>query len=128
MITEKKGIFSIEYLKDFNATQAAIRAGYSEKTAYSQGQRLLKDVEVIELIEKGKKEIIGDATKDIIDNVKFWQDMRNDPEAPESARLKASELLGKYRTMFTEKLEVKQETTIDFTDKSIDELKEIING
>ncbi len=38
--------FVNEYLKDLNATQAAIRAGYSEKTAYSQGQRLLKKVEV----------------------------------------------------------------------------------
>ncbi|MGH8525139.1 MAG: terminase small subunit, partial [Gammaproteobacteria bacterium] len=31
---------------DLNATQAAVRAGYSRKTAYSQGQRLLKNVEV----------------------------------------------------------------------------------
>jgi|GEM_PF-6511294 len=37
-----------------NATQAAIRAGYSEKTAYSQGQRLSKNVEVAEAIEAGK--------------------------------------------------------------------------
>jgi phage terminase small subunit len=34
--------FCVEYLKDFNATQAAVRAGYSPKTAASQGQRLLK--------------------------------------------------------------------------------------
>lgn len=38
--------FVQEYLIDLNATQAAIRAGYSEKTAYSQGQRLLKNVEI----------------------------------------------------------------------------------
>ena len=31
---------------DLNATQAAIRAGYSDKTAYSMGQRLLKNVEI----------------------------------------------------------------------------------
>lgn len=42
--------FINEYLKDFNATQAAIRAGYSEKTAYSQGARLLKNVEVSDAI------------------------------------------------------------------------------
>jgi len=44
--TPKKHRFVGEYLKDLNATQAAIRAGYSASTAYSQGQRLLKDVEV----------------------------------------------------------------------------------
>ena len=38
--------FVQEYKIDLNATQAAIRAGYSENTAYSQGQRLLKDVEI----------------------------------------------------------------------------------
>lgn len=38
--------FVAEYLIDLNATQAAIRAGYSAKTAHSQGQRLLKHVEV----------------------------------------------------------------------------------
>ena len=38
--------FVDEYLVDLNATQAAIRAGYSKKTAYAQGQRLLKKVEV----------------------------------------------------------------------------------
>lgn len=45
-ITNKQARFIDEYLVDFNATQAAIRAGYSPKTAYSQGSRLLKDVEI----------------------------------------------------------------------------------
>src|SRR5690606_24873160 len=45
-LTPKQAAFAREYLVDLNATQAAIRAGYSEKTAYSQGQRLLKNAEV----------------------------------------------------------------------------------
>lgn len=45
-LPSKQVQFVAEYLLDLNATQAAIRAGYSEKTAYSQGQRLLKNVEV----------------------------------------------------------------------------------
>lgn len=45
-LTGKKQAFAREYPVDMNATKAAVRAGYSEKTAYSQGQRLLKDVEV----------------------------------------------------------------------------------
>lgn len=43
--------FIREYLVDLNATQAAIRAGYSPKTAHSQGQRLLKHVEVAQAIK-----------------------------------------------------------------------------
>ncbi|MDV2934166.1 terminase small subunit, partial [Enterococcus faecalis] len=42
----KQEQFAKEYLIDLNATQAAIRAGYYSKTAYSQGQRLLKNVEI----------------------------------------------------------------------------------
>lgn len=40
-MNDKQKRFVDEYLVDSNATQAALRAGYSEKTAYSQGQRML---------------------------------------------------------------------------------------
>jgi phage terminase small subunit len=49
-MTNKQKIFVKEYLIDLNATQAAIRAGYSKKTAYSHGQRLLKHVEIQNLL------------------------------------------------------------------------------
>jgi len=52
-VNDKQTVFVAEYLKDFNATQAAIRSGYSAKTAYSSGQRLLKDVEIDEAIKAG---------------------------------------------------------------------------
>ena len=45
-LTAKQSIFVCEYLIDLNATQAAIRAGYSKKTAKSQGQRLLTNEDV----------------------------------------------------------------------------------
>lgn len=48
--------FVNEYLIDLNATQAAIRSGYSEKTAYSSGQRLLKNVEIQAKIQDAMNE------------------------------------------------------------------------
>lgn len=45
MFTAQKQKFCEAYLEKGNATEAAKIAGYSEKTAYSQGGRLLKDVE-----------------------------------------------------------------------------------
>ncbi|MDY7025909.1 MAG: terminase small subunit [Pseudomonadota bacterium] len=55
-LTNKQLIFVKEYLANgWNATQAAIKAGYSEKTAYSQGQRLLKHVEIKKELEKQQK-------------------------------------------------------------------------
>lgn len=46
-----------EYLVDLNATAAAKRAGYNEKTAYSMGQRLLKNVEVQRSIQEAQKSL-----------------------------------------------------------------------
>lgn len=46
MLTDKQEKFVLEYLVDLNATQAAIRAGYSEDTAKQQGSRLLTNVDV----------------------------------------------------------------------------------
>ena len=53
-LTDKQKQFVEEYLVDLNATQAAIRAGYSEQTGYSIGQRLLKKVEVQEAIQQAQ--------------------------------------------------------------------------
>jgi phage terminase small subunit len=55
-MNEKQATFAREYIIDLNATQAAIRAGYAENTAYSQGQRLLKHVEVAKAIELGMED------------------------------------------------------------------------
>jgi len=55
MLTPKQQAFVEEYLIDLNSTQAAIRAGYSEKTAHSQGPRLLDNVEVCALIREAIK-------------------------------------------------------------------------
>lgn len=54
-LTPKQRAFVREYLIDLNATQAALRAGYSAKTAYSQGERLLKHVEVDRAISAAMK-------------------------------------------------------------------------
>lgn len=49
-LTEKQQRFVEEYLIDLNATQAAIRAGYSAKTADQQGSRMLANVKVQQAI------------------------------------------------------------------------------
>lgn len=50
-LTEKQKCFVEEYLVDLNATQAAIRAGYSEKTAEQMGYQLLQKTSVQEAIQ-----------------------------------------------------------------------------
>lgn len=46
MLTPKQARFVAEYLKDLNATQAAIRAGYSKKVAAAQGHENLRKPEI----------------------------------------------------------------------------------
>lgn len=55
-MTPKQQAFVREYLVDLNATQAAIRAGYSAKDADVQGPRLLGNVRIADAIEKAMAE------------------------------------------------------------------------
>ena len=56
-LTDKQKRFCEEYLIDLNATQAAIRAGYSPKSAEQTASRLLRNVKVQEYIAKRQKEL-----------------------------------------------------------------------
>lgn len=55
-LTAKQELFCQEYIIDLNATQAAIRAGYSERTANAQASRLLANVKVSARIKELKDE------------------------------------------------------------------------
>lgn len=74
-LTPKQERFVAEYLVDLNATQAAIRAGYSKRTAEQQGPRLLGKVEVREAIQAAQRpqlEKVGlsaERTKEVIRRV-----------------------------------------------------------
>lgn len=55
-LNDKQEMFCREYLVDLNATQAAIRAGYSDKTARSQANRMLTNVDIEKRIQELKSE------------------------------------------------------------------------
>ncbi|MCY6388063.1 terminase small subunit [Acinetobacter baumannii] len=76
----KQQRFVDEYLIDRNATQAAIRAGYSAKTAYSIGEQNLKKLEVKKAIEEGEKELAerNKITQDKVLN-RLWEMATADP-------------------------------------------------
>ena len=60
-MTPKQHKFALEYLIDLNATQAARRAGYSEKTAPQQGGRLLKNAQVAEVVRAAQAKAAAEA-------------------------------------------------------------------
>lgn len=64
-MNERQKHFADEYIISKNATKSAINAGYSEKTAYSIGQRLLKKVEISEYIKKRTEELFNERSMSI---------------------------------------------------------------
>ena len=125
MLNEKQQRFADEYLIDLNATRAAIRAGYSEKTAYSQGERLLRHAEVKSYIKEKMDERKEDAIATADEVMRYLTSVirgqsrshvlaRNDLGAEyilekppdEKERLKAAELMGKRHQLFTDKVKV----------------------
>lgn len=108
--SQKKQRFVDEYLVDMNATQAAIRAGYSKKTAYSQGQRLLKNVEIKNLIDSKLEErqresqITADRVMKELAAIAFYPLAKIQPKASPvrvSDKVRALDTLGKYMQLET---------------------------
>lgn len=133
-LKDKQEIFCQEYMIDLNATQAAIRAGYSKKTASVQGSRLLTNVNVLTRIEELKKERSEKLHLDadwVLRRLMQISDrcMQQEPVLEfdyEEKKLvetgeykfdsvganKATELIGKHLGMFKDKIEHLGETNI----------------
>lgn len=120
-LTPKQAAFCREYLVDLNGTQAAIRAGYSKKTANEQAAQLLAKLSISAVIQKAmderakRTEIDADyvltgikelterciqATPVIVDG-----QPTGEYKFEASAALKGYELLGKHLKLFTDKVD-----------------------
>ena len=109
----KELIFAEEWLKTTNATQSAIKAGYSERTAYSAGSRLLKKVDVKQYIYERLAEMKENSIADTDEVMQFLSStMRGDIpdqfglDPALNDRIKAAELIGKRYKLFTDKQEI----------------------
>lgn len=124
-MTDRQKRFCNEYLIDCNATQAAIRAGYSKKTANEQGNRLLANVSVKAYIEAHLQEIHNEKTADAQEVLEYLtsvmrgerteQVLRLDGDGvqvvdsiqtPTHDKLKAAELIGKRYGMFKDAVDL----------------------
>ena len=101
----KQQRFVLEYLKDRNATQAAIRTGYSERTAGSYGHDLLKNPEVSAVILKKTEELAEKQEISIEWVLKKLKATADTCEVP-AVQVRAIELIGKHLGMFREKMDL----------------------
>lgn len=115
-LTAKQSLFVNEYLVDLNATQAAIRAGYSEKTAKEIGCQNLTKVNVQEAVQKSM-----DARAERVESEADWvlrtikettEALLPEPEKNATSIYKGCELLGKHHKLFTDKISVDGDLTV----------------
>ena len=138
MLNEKQKAFCEYYASSFNATESAKKAGYSEKTAYSQGQRMLKNVEVKSYIDEQMELIHSQKTADAQEVMEYltavmrgehkeqvlflvgdgMQSVR-DIDVSAKERLKAAELLGRAHMMFTDKVQQEVDMDLNITVKRV---------
>lgn len=107
-LTEKQKMFCHEYMKDLNGTQAAIRAGYSENSAQEIASENLSKPMVSSYLKSLMEERIKQVDIDVNDILNDIIQTRLECAADKkhSERLKANELLGKYKKMWTDKSEI----------------------
>jgi phage terminase small subunit len=149
-LSQKQIAFCREYNVDYNGTQAAIRAGYSERTAGQQAERALKKVEIkaeIERLqaEKAKRcEINADyvlnAIRSTLERCQQAEPVIDHMGNPTgvykfdaNAVLKASELLGKHIGLFKDPGSSKQNPlhiagSVDLGAMSDEELARVVSG
>lgn len=108
-MTPKQTRFVQEYLKDLNATKAAIRAGYSEKTASIIGHENLRKPKIAAEIQKAqsasakRNEITSDEVLKHIARIGLHKvDLS---QVTPKDQLRALDLLGRHFGMFTDKVE-----------------------
>ena len=117
-MTEKQKLFILEYQKDRNATQAAIRAGYSNKTAYSIGQELLKKPEIQKALKAdltARTERLTFTADDVIRDLIMIKERCMDKRHFDArGAIRALELIGKNLGMFANKIQVEEDPVKKF--------------
>lgn len=107
-LSDKQKMFCKEYIIDLNATQACIRAGYSEKTARQIGSENLSKLniqdEIAKLIKDREERMQLTADK-VLEDIERVRGLAEGSEQY-SISLKASELQGKHLAMFTDKQQI----------------------
>lgn len=94
-LTPKQQIFCEEYIKSLNATEAAIKAGYSAKTARSVGSENLTKPDIQTYIQERTSKAQNERIADAKEVLEYLSETMRDKDETRRERTKAAELLGK---------------------------------
>ncbi len=127
----KQQNFAEYYVQSGNATTSALQAGYSQKTAYSQGQRLLKNVEVAEYIRQLSETAQNERIMTTVDRQALLSDIAKNDENSPTERIRAIDTLnkmtGEYTTKISAEVEASPKLADIFAQLTTDELKVLAN-
>ena len=112
-MTPKQNRFCEEYIIDLNATQAAIRAGYSQKAARAIAAENLSKPDIQKKVEELKAAATKKAEVSVQDVLCGIRSIAEDEGATNRDKLKAWELLGRYNGMFTDRIESRVQQVVD---------------
>jgi phage terminase, small subunit len=126
-MTYKQELFIQEYIKTGNATSSAIKAGYSEKTAKSIGQRLLTNVDIKKRIEELSQKIANNNIMTAKERQEYLTKLINSEDVKVSDKLKALDILNKMTGEYIQKVEVNGNVKTNdlFKNLTTEELKKI---
>jgi hypothetical protein len=105
-LTKKQEDFCREFIIDFHITHAAIRAGYSEKTAASIGSENLTKPEIVDRVAELAEEVCEKASISAEEVLAGIKAIATSKESKDGDKLRAWELLGKYLQLFIEKKQI----------------------
>jgi phage terminase small subunit len=125
-MNDKRRMFCEYYAECLNATEAAKRAGYSAKTAYSQGNRLLKDAEIVNYIKELQEKAASARIADIAEVKEAWTDVLRDKSQRARDRIRAGEMLARSSGEFLPGGTVRQKNQKVSDDPEQDEEKEMV--
>lgn len=127
-MTYKQELFAQEYIKTGNATNSAIKSGYSKRTAKSIGQRLLTFVDIKKRIEELSQKIACNNIMTAKERQEYLSKLINSDDVKVSDKLKALDILNKMTGEYIQKVEVNGElkTEDPFKNLTTEELKKII--
>ncbi|WOD61774.1 terminase small subunit [Niallia taxi] len=126
-LTFQQRKFVNEYLKHGNGRNAAIAAGYSEKSADSQASQILKLPKIKKAIEAKEKEFEMASLITVESILEKILSIADDEEASNSEKLQALKLLGQHKAMFTDKQIVKTEKGNPYEEMSDEEIMKMID-
>ena len=112
-MTPKQNRFCEEYIIDLNATQAAIRAGYSQKAARAIAAENLSKPDIQKKVEELKAAATEKAEVSVQDVLCGIRSIAEDEGATNRDKLKAWELLGRYNGMFTDRIESRVQQVVE---------------